>query len=631
MADIKTRDVVKGTIKTIDRSAIASQRMKQAYIRTKKQAVETAHAPQRTSEGTPEAYATDRVSDRASVAAHEAAHQAGKMGDKAITGAREHFQRKRQENKLKKETSQRRQAAASAPPADTPTVPGTPGTVPGATSTTPPASPAQAAAPTTAHTAPATSARYSAPAPGRSFRGRPAPRGSPRYARSIGESARYHQKASQRTVKTAREAAQATQRTIKTAERSGKMAIKTSEQAAKITQRSAQTAAKTAQATARAAQTAAKAAAASFKAVTKAMISSVKAIIAATQALVTALTAGGAVAFLVIMIICLIGLLVGSVFGIFFSGEDAGTGLTMRTAIREINRDYQDKIDGIKNSITHDELEMSGSRATWPEVLAVYSVKTNTDPTDPDEVASMTKKKKSILEDIFWQMNAVSYDTRTDTRTETTTTTDEDGNIVETQTTISTVYLYITVTHKTPEEMADYYHFNAKQRKQLDELLSDEYRALWNTVLYGIGIGDGDIVAVALSQVGNVGGQPYWSWYGFTSRVEWCACFVSWCAEQCGYIENGIIPKFAGCPTGVQWFRDRGLWADRNYEPNPGDIIFFDWASDGLDGSADHVAIVEKCEGGIVYTVEGNSGDACKQKQYSVGYYQILGYGVPAY
>ena len=140
--------------------------------------------------------------------------------------------------------------------------------------------------------------------------------------------------------------------------------------------------------------------------------------------------------------------------------------------------------------------------------------------------------------------------------------------------------------------------------------------------------GNQAIVEVALTQLGNQGGQPYWSWYGFNSRVEWCACFVSWCADQCGYIESGLVPKFAGCVDGANWFKSNGKWQDRTYEPKVGDIIFFDWEG---DGTTDHVGIVEKCENGTVYTVEGNSGDACKQRQYAVGSSNIYGYGIPAY
>ena len=180
--------------------------------------------------------------------------------------------------------------------------------------------------------------------------------------------------------------------------------------------------------------------------------------------------------------------------------------------------------------------------------------------------------------------------------------------------------------------MANQFGFNEDQREQIAELLADENNSLWSQVLYGISGGDGKIVTVALSQVGNIGGEPYWSWYGFNSRVEWCACFVSWCASECGYIEAGVIPKFAACASqGVPWFQERGLWQDNSYEPSPGDIIFFDWDDGGQDGSSDHVGIVEKVENGRVYTIEGNSGDSCRQNSYPVGYYEIYGYGSPAY
>ena len=177
--------------------------------------------------------------------------------------------------------------------------------------------------------------------------------------------------------------------------------------------------------------------------------------------------------------------------------------------------------------------------------------------------------------------------------------------------------------------------FEAEQREYLAELLKDENNYIWTAVLYGIRYSDDQIVTVALSQVGNVGGEPYWSWYGFGSRVEWCACFVSWCADQCGYIDTGVVPKYAGCVNGVQWFKDRGQWIDGSAEPVPGMIIFFDWDNKGSsgpqDGQSDHTGIVQKVENGIVYTVEGNSSDSCRINQYSVGHYEILGYGVPNY
>ena len=135
--------------------------------------------------------------------------------------------------------------------------------------------------------------------------------------------------------------------------------------------------------------------------------------------------------------------------------------------------------------------------------------------------------------------------------------------------------------------------------------------------------GNQAVVDIAKSQVGNVGGQPYWSWYGFTSRVEWCACFVSWCYGQMGLSE----PRFAACQSqGIPWFQSHGQWGGRDYANiAPGDAIFFDW---DLDGSADHVGIVVGTDGSRVYTVEGNSGDACKIKSYPLDYACIKGYGL---
>ena len=135
--------------------------------------------------------------------------------------------------------------------------------------------------------------------------------------------------------------------------------------------------------------------------------------------------------------------------------------------------------------------------------------------------------------------------------------------------------------------------------------------------------GNPELVELAKHQVGNVGGQPYWSWYGFNSRVEWCACFVSWCYGQMGLSE----PRFAACQSqGIPWFQSHGQWGARGYDNlAPGDAIFFDW---DLDGSADHVGIVIGTDGSRVYTVEGNSGDACKIRSYDVNYECIKGYGL---
>ena len=561
MPDIKTRDAVKKTVKVIDKSVVAAERMKNAYIRTKDKAEHGIFA----AESSPEEYAADRTLTGTETAAHEAVHGLDKVGRKGVKNAKEniskakdYFQRRRTDLPKKQAQDAMRRVRRSAD--------------------------------TTQKTIKTVD----------------------RSSKTIKQTAKATGKAAVKT----------TQKTIKTAEQTARTTIKTTQATAK--------AAKTAAQTARAATTAT---AAGIKAAVKATAAAVKAIIAGTKALIAAIAAGGWVAVVIILVICVIGLIAGSCLGIFFSGEDSGTGQTMRQAVQEINADYQSQIDTTRANLTYDKLEMSGSRAVWPEVLAVYAVKATTDPDDPQEVATVDDSKKAILKDIFWRMNELSSRTESKTEKVITETDDGHGNIVETTTTVTRTYLYITVSHKTAEEMADNFNFTADQRKQLSELLDEENRRLWSAVLYGIYSGDDAIVKVALSQVGNVSGEPYWSWYGFNSRVEWCACFVSWCFNECGYLDTGTAPKFAGCVGGVEWFRSREQWADNTIEPAPGMIVFFDWndpngASGPQDGEADHVGIVEKCENGIVYTIEGNSGDACRQNQYPVGYYEILGYGI---
>ena len=140
--------------------------------------------------------------------------------------------------------------------------------------------------------------------------------------------------------------------------------------------------------------------------------------------------------------------------------------------------------------------------------------------------------------------------------------------------------------------------------------------------------GNGQLVTIAKSQLGNEGGQKFWSWYGFDSREEWCACFVSWCADQAGLIQKEVVPKFSVCTDGVALFQAKRKWQGGGSVPTPGSLIFFDW---NQDGASDHVGIVESCDGTTVHTIEGNSGDAVKQNSYTVNSQSILGYGLVAY
>ena len=397
---------------------------------------------------------------------------------------------------------------------------------------------------------------------------------------------------------------------------------------AKTTKQTAQTTAKTSKVTAQTSQATARATAQAIRVTAKAIAAAAKAIAEGVKELVSAIAAGGWVSVVIAVVICLIGALV-AYFGIFFSSEDTGSGRTMQAVVQEINEEYQAKLDGIRNSISCDTLEMSGSMAVWPEVLSVYAVKITSDPDNPQEAATITDEKEEILRDIFWEMNRITHSLSTRDVPVTIESVDENGNIVEEVVMETRTTLRIRVSHKTAEDMASLYNFNTDQREHLDALLAEGTVSMWAAVLYGVYGEDDQIVSVALSQLGNIGGRPYWSWYGFDSHVEWCTCFVSWCADQCGYIETGVIPKFASCNSGIRWFKSHGQWADGSLEPAPGMIIFFDW--DSPDGISDHVGIVEKVENGRVYTIEGNANDRCARLSYPLGHHEIMGYGIPAY
>ncbi len=355
------------------------------------------------------------------------------------------------------------------------------------------------------------------------------------------------------------------------------------------------------------------------KAVEKAAVSAVKSIGALLG------SSAGLVAVLLVVIVLAAGLLL-SPLGIFFSGE-AGGDVTLQQVMSELNTAFSDRITEIENANAHDDLRQDGQRPLWKEILTVYAVKTTTDSENPLDAVSMDEEHAEVLRTIFWDMTVIEFTTETYTEeitvlVPTDDSTDEDGVVEETQT-VDRTRLIISISGKTAQQMAEEYGFDEKQLGYVTELLSEEYSDLWVSLSIPGG-GSDDFVAVALSQVGNVGGQPYWSWYGFSSRVEWCACFVSWCADQCGYIESGVMPKHSYCPTGVEWFRSRGQWQDRNSIPAPGTIIYFDWGGDGV---ADHVGIVESCDGSTVYTIEGNANDAVKRLSYSIGSTKIMGYG----
>ncbi len=345
----------------------------------------------------------------------------------------------------------------------------------------------------------------------------------------------------------------------------------------------------------------------------KATVKAIKGMIAATKTLISALIAGGWISVIIIVIICFIGLIVTSIFGIFFSNDTGSK--TMTQIIRETNNEVYNKIELLKTSNKCNEIEVEETYSNWEEVIAVYSVKYSEDGKNNITVLDETNERN--LKNVFYDFNSIS--SKIEHKTEKRDYEDPAERDI----------LIIKVNSKSKEDVMKEYNFTEEQIKEANELLSSKYEQLWLSLIYGSTEGNKQIVEIAKQQVGNVGGEPYWRWYGYDHRVEWCAVFVSWCANEAGLIEKGIIPKTAGVYTGIDWFKARGEWKGKEYVPRPGDIIYFDWEQ---DGKPNHVGIVEKVENNNIYTIEGNStDDGCREKSYVVNSKYIYGFGLPSY
>ena len=424
---------------------------------------------------------------------------------------------------------------------------------------------------------------------------------------------------------TAKGTVKTTEKGIKTAQATSKAAIKTTETSVKTAQAAAKASAKTVQKAAQAAKATAKATAEATKATVRATIAAVKAIIAGTKALISALIAGGWITVVIILIVVLLGCAV-SLFG-GGSGSNAYTPVSAEVEAYEPLIQKYAKQYGIPEYVELIKAVMmqeSGGRGLDPMQAAEGSFNTRY-PHEPNGIQDPEYSIECGVQELKAALISAEVENPIDM---------EHIKLALQGYNFGNGYISWAKTKYGGYSYANAVEFSTQQAQRLgwDSYGDTQYPAhVLRYYPYGRAFtagGNQAIVEVALTQLGNQGGQPYWSWYGFNSRVEWCACFVSWCADQCGYIESGLVPKFAGCVDGANWFKSNGKWQDRTYEPKVGDIIFFDWEG---DGTTDHVGIVEKCENGTVYTVEGNSGDACKQRQYAVGSSNIYGYGIPAY
>lgn len=604
MPDIKTRDTVKGTVKTLDRAAVAGERMKETYIRTKDRAEHSVSS----TEGSPEEYAADRFSGGTETVTYEAAHQLDKQGRKGVQATRENISRAKEHFEQRKAGSEQ------------------PGTGPEQNAADIrqrkadlPKQQAREKAAENVRRRSGDTVQKSVKTTGREVQTiKTAERGE----KTIKQSARSAGKA---TVKT-------TKRTIKTADQTARTTIKTSQAAAKAAQKTAQATAKASRRATQAAKETARAAIIGVKAAAKATAAAVKAIIAGTKALIAAIAAGGWVVVVIILVIVLLGCAVA-----LFGGGTENSSYTPVSAeveaydplIRQYAAEYgvSEYVELIKAVM----MQESGGRGLDPMQAAEGSFNTRY-PHEPNGIQDPEYSIQCGVQELKAALISAEVENPIDM---------ERIKLALQGYNFGNGYISWAVRNYGGYSYANAVEFSAMQAERLgwDSYGDTQYPAhVLRYYPYGRAFtagGNQAIVGVALTQLGNEGGEPYWSWYGFDSRVEWCACFVSWCADQCGYIDSGIIPKFSGCVNGVSWFQGNGQWQGRDYEPQPGDIIFFDWDNKGSsgpqDGSADHVGIVEKVENGVIYTVEGNSGDSCREKTYTVGYYEVLGFGCPAY
>lgn len=270
--------------------------------------------------------------------------------------------------------------------------------------------------------------------------------------------------------------------TIKTGKntiKNGKTAVKTSKEVAIKSQKVAKESIKASKKAMQMAKETAKATAKGIKLAIKATISAIKGIIAGTKALIAAIVAGGWIAVVIILVVCLVALLCGSIFGIFFSSEKSSSNsITMKEVVAECNQEFADKLQDIQDKNPHDDYVLDGSMASWKDILLVYTIK-QSNGINEQEVMTMDDKKKQVVKDIFWDMNSLSSEVKTEKVTEKGVNTNEMPKEVEKK------VLHIKITSKTAEQMKNEYHFNANQLKQYNELSSPQYASLWNGAIYG--------------------------------------------------------------------------------------------------------------------------------------------------
>lgn len=597
--DIKTHQV-HTDIKKLDKTVAGMERVKRAYVRTKD------GADHRQAQDTPEEYAQDKITGSAGNAAHEMANQAKKQGGRAMNYIKEKKQIKREENSIQAELKEGRTLGEQGRSSFSPS---------GGEKVYQPKE-------QMIKTVQSQTARKKAAGESRKHLQESAERGIRTVERG-GRDIKTTYQEGQAIKSTGKGTVKTAGRSVKTAQETARTTVKTTEQAAKNAYRTARASRKTAEKTAKAAKTAERTAKTAVKAAAKTAASAVKAVIAGTKALVIAIAAGGWITILILIMVLLFGAVLSMT-----GGDNSSTVSPVSAEVQayeQLIRKYakQYGIGEYVELIKAVMMQESGGQGNDPMKSSEgnFNEKYPKIPdgiTDPEySIECGVQEMKSCLasaevispmdmDNIKLALQGYNY-----------------GN----------GYIPWAKENYGGYTLANAAEFSDKMAQEKGwESYGDKQYVPHVLRYYSLGripngAGDQSIVQVALAQEGN-GGDVYWSWYGFHTRVSWCACFVSWCAEQCGYLESGVLPKFSLCSDGVKWFQDKGQFKDGSYVPATGDIIFFDW---GDDGTIDHVGIVESVGKGNVNTVEGNSGDQVKRHSYPLGDSRIYGYGVPIY
>lgn len=429
MRDIKTRDKVNQTVKTLDRAAIVTDKFRKATVKSK-EAIEHTQTADETS---PEEYAVNIVSDKSQTVINRTAVKFNEKGKQSVVETKRNIQHFRAEQTAKKMRRQRTDDK------------------------------------------PVTSSDLNVSNKGSKYDIKTRESIKKANTKPISKEV----KGADKTIKTANHSAKIT---VKSSSDIARKSYVSSKQSAKATKKSVETAKRGFEKSVKTIKTTAKH--------TKRIV---KAIIEGAKATVSAIIAGGWISVIVIIVLCLVGALASSFYGIFFSTETSESGMNISTVIQEINSDYDNRIDELKASGNYDNVEINGSKSNWKDVLSIYAVKTTTDMENPMEIATVDENKKSILSTIFWNMNSIDSKTETRTETKEITSTDESGNEVITTEEVTIKVLTITINSKTANETAADYSFNKKQKEYLAELMDESNDKLWASIIFGFSGSNSDI------------------------------------------------------------------------------------------------------------------------------------------